>query len=79
MPNGSPGVSDFAEGQYLDPMCMRPWWYLWKTGGDRGVLAFAAFLELANAVVVAWCPRTLIFCSFVLPTLLPASELFPVP
>ena len=34
MPNGSPGVSDFAEGQYLDPMCMRPWWYLWKTGGE---------------------------------------------
>ena len=29
------------------------------------MLAFAAFLELANAVVVAWCPRTLIFCSFV--------------
>ena len=33
------------------------------------MLAFAAFLELVNAIVVAWCPCMLIFCSFVLPTL----------
>ena len=40
-----------------------------------GVLAFSTFLVLASAVVVAWCPRMLIFCSLVLPTLLPALML----
>ena len=45
-------------------MCMRPCWTWWW-----GMLAFAAFLELVSAIVVAWYPCILIFCSFVLPIL----------
>ena len=40
------------------------------------MLAFSVALVLADAVILAWCPHTLIFCSPFSPILLPASDLF---